>query len=130
MSHDHVGIPKLIQHGFANEEQTYCYDIIRKKGYFCNIDRLGTENNYYDEDVEKDLLAKNVEYNFSLLYNDYCSSTDIDFMKRTLDNNVELIEQFFSFMYLRAKKALTKKALLQICLGILIIQIYLGCKQK
>ncbi len=106
MAHDHVGIPKFIEKGFSNNNQVFVFDTIRNKRYPMSIDRLGTENDYYDEDVEKIILANGIEDNFSQLYNDFCGTQDIRTMKKILDLNVELVEQFFSFMYLRAKKTL------------------------
>ncbi len=106
MSHDHVGIPKFIEKGFSNDDKVYCYDLIVDKGYHASIKRLGTMNNYYDKDVEKELLAQNIEKEFSLFYNDFCGTTDPNLMANILKINVKLVEQFFSFMFMRSKKTL------------------------
>lgn len=66
MANDHVGVPRFIEQGFANKTQVYKYDLIRKKEYRESIDTLGTENNYYDDDVEKEILASGIENQFSL----------------------------------------------------------------
>lgn len=104
MSHDHIGIPKFIERGFAINESVWVYDLIREKKYKTSIDRLGTENKYYDEDVEKTILAGGVESNFSSFYNYFCGTTDIKLINKLLITNRSLVEQFFSFMFLRAKK--------------------------
>ena len=106
MSHDHIGIPKFIEKGFSNNEKVYCYDLLNDKVYQTSIDRLGTKNNYYDKDVEKELLAKKIEYQFSLFYNDFCGTTDLDSMVSILKGNIKLVEQFFSFMFARSRKTL------------------------
>lgn len=106
MSHNHVGIPRFIQNGFAYKNKVFVSDIVRNKIYQTSIDRLGTENNYYDEDVEK-VLASDIEANFSSFYNNFCN-TDPSSMKQILDSNVKLVERFLSFMYIRAKKTLSQ----------------------
>ena len=37
MSHDHIGIPKFLEQGFANGEKVFCYDLVRDKGYQTSI---------------------------------------------------------------------------------------------
>ena len=37
MSHDHIGIPKFLEQGFANDGKVYCYDLVRDKGYQTSI---------------------------------------------------------------------------------------------
>lgn len=106
MSHDHVGVPKFIENGFSNNGQVYCYNLLNDKGYHTSTDRLGTEKNYYDENVEKKLLADNIEYQFSLFYNVFCFTTDLNFMASFLNKNIKPVEQFFSFMFMRSKKTL------------------------
>lgn len=106
MAHDHIGIPKFIEKGFSYNNQVYVSDVLRDKRYVMSVDRLGTENNYYDEDVEKQILASGIESSFSQFYNDFCGTRDIKFMKQILDLNTALIEEFFSFMFMRAKKTL------------------------
>ncbi len=107
MSHDHVGIPRFIEKGFSNNnEKAYCYNLKNDKGYCVSIDRLGTQKNYYDEDVEKELLAQKIEKQFSLFYNDFCGTTNPNIMTNILKENTKLVEQFFSFMFMRSKKTL------------------------
>lgn len=31
MSHDHVGIPKFLEQGFANREKVFCYNLFVTK---------------------------------------------------------------------------------------------------
>ena len=38
------------------------------------ITHLGTQNNYYDDDVEKILLADDVDADFAEFYNSFCGS--------------------------------------------------------
>ena len=106
MANDHVGIPRFIEEGFANKKKVYKYDLIREKEYAESIDTLGTKNNYYDEDVEKELLARRIESRFAIFYNAFCKATNQHEMRVILDSNIELVEKFFSFMFLRAKKIL------------------------
>ena len=106
MANDHVGIPRFIEEGFANKKKVYKYDLIREKEYAESIDTLGTENNYYDEDVEKELLARRIENRFGLFYNNFCNATNLYEMRSMLNSNIKLVEKFFSFMFLRAKKIL------------------------
>ena len=84
----------------------YCYNLLNDKGYYTSTDRLGTEKHYYDEDVEKKLLADSIEYEFSRFYNIFCCTTDTNFMASFLNRNIKLVEQFFSFMVMRSKKTL------------------------
>lgn len=105
MHHSHIGITRLVQSGFAINEQVYCYDTIRGKAYYCSITRLGTKNNYYDEDVEN-FLADTVETQFGLFYKDFCGTKDPERMCTILSKNTELVTQFFSFMYFRSIKTL------------------------
>lgn len=106
MSHDHIGIPKFIQKGFSIDNKTNVYNIKENKSYITSVDRLGTEKDYYDEEVETKILAKGVEYQFSEFYHQFCSIKEYECLKNLVDSNVKLLEQFFSFMFLRAKKAL------------------------
>lgn len=106
MHHDHIGIPKFIERGFSNNGKVYCYDLHQDKVYGTNIDRLGTKNNYYEDDVEKKLLAEGVEKEFSNFYNDFCGTINTDALINILNANTELVTQFFSFMFTRAKKTL------------------------
>ena len=106
MSHDHVGVPKFIENGFSNNGKVYCYNLLKDNWYPTSTDKLGTENNYYDEDVEKKLLADSIEYEFSRFYNVFCFTTDTNFMASFLNRNIKLVEQFFSFMVMRSKKTL------------------------
>ena len=103
MSRDHVGIPKFIQKGFSNNDTVFVFNK-KKKFYTSSIANLGIENDYYDEDVESDLLANQIEYNFSVFYKDFCNIKDPIIMKNLLDKNIKLVEQFFSFMFMRTKK--------------------------
>lgn len=52
MSHDHIGIPKFIEKDFQWWE-SILLQFEKDKHYFDLIKKLGTKNNYYDEDVEK-----------------------------------------------------------------------------
>lgn len=106
MSQDHVALPKFIQRGFSIKDSVHVYDLIRNKDYGCPINRLGTESNYYDEDVEKEILSQGVELEFSKFYNIFCNMTDFDKMPIIIKDNINLITQFFSFMFSRAKKTL------------------------
>ena len=106
MSNDHVGIPRFIQEGFAISGKVASYDTKLDRIRISPISKLGTDINYYDEDVEKILLANKIEGEFSKFYHDITSTIDIAFIEQTINNNTKLITQFFSFMYLRAKKAL------------------------
>lgn len=59
MSHDHVGVPKFIK-SFSIDDRVFCYNLKIDRFYGCSIDRLGTKNNYYDEDVEKrNIISRN-----------------------------------------------------------------------
>ncbi len=106
MSHDHIGITRLVESGFANHGKVYVYDTIRQKSYWSSIDRLGTENNYYDKDVEKWLLSENIEKQFGQFYKDFCVTLDLKKMVRILSNNKELVSQYYSFMLFRSKRFL------------------------
>lgn len=106
MSQDHVGIPRFIEEGFATSGMVASYDVETDRMRISPISKLGTDVDYYDEDVENGLLANKVEGEFSKFYKDITSTTDIAFIERTINNNKELITQFFSFMYMRAKKML------------------------
>ena len=106
MSKDHVGIPRFIQQGFADKNHVFKYDLIRDKLYKESINTLGTEKEYYDDDVENEILASGIENQFSLIYNNICNTKNPDEIKQTLDTNTKLVENFFSFMFLRAKKSL------------------------
>ena len=108
MSHDHIGVPRFIEKGFSKNCQVYVYDVIREKEYKMSIDRLGTKQNYYDKDVEENLLANGIENNFSQLYIDFCNANRVSKKKEILDQNLELVTQFFSFMYMRSKKTLNQ----------------------
>lgn len=106
MSHDHIGVPRFIEEGFSNSGRVYCYNLAIDKIYPTNTERLGTKNNYYEEDVEKDLLAQDVEHQFSLFYKDFCSTCDPDVMVKILNLNQQLVKEFLSFMCMRSKKVL------------------------
>lgn len=106
MSYDHVGIPRFIQEGFATSGKVASYDTELDRIRISPISKLGTDVNYYDEDVEKILLANKIEGEFSKFYHDITSTTDIPFIEQTINSNTKLITQFFAFMYLRAKKSL------------------------
>ena len=108
MSHDHIGVPKFIEKGFSINNSVYCYNLINDKCYGNSIDRLGTKNNYYDEDVEKTLLANKIECQFSIFYNDFINAKTSDELVALVKNNNAVIEQFFSFMYLRSMKTLNE----------------------
>ena len=104
MSNCHVGIPRFIQEGFATSGIVVSYDTKLDRIRKSPIEKLGTSVNYYDEDVEKDLLANQVEAEFSKFYRDITSTKNPDFILSIVLNNKELITQFFSFMYMRAIK--------------------------
>ena len=104
MSHDHIGIPRFIQEGFATSGIVASYDTALDIIRTSPISKLGTSVDYYDEDVEKDLLANKVEGEFSKLYHDITSTKDLGLIEKTIIGNKTLIAQFFSFMYMRAKK--------------------------
>lgn len=106
MLHSHIGVPKFIERGFSLNEKAYVYDIIRNKDYIMPIDRLGTTNNYYENDVEKNILANGIEAEFSKFYNDFCNANNPQQMFKLLSINNHLVQQFFSFMFMRAKKTL------------------------
>lgn len=106
MSHDHVGVPRFIEEGFSNNGRVYCYNLITDKIYPTNVERLGTENNYYEPDVEKELLAQSVEHPFSVFYNKFCNTRDPIAMYKILNSNKRLVNKFISFMYLRSKQLL------------------------
>lgn len=106
MSHDHVGVPRFIEEGFSNSGRVYCYNLVIDKIYPTNTERLGTKNNYYEDDVEKDILAQDVEHQFSLFYKDFCSTRDPDVMVKILNLNQQLVKEFLSFMCMRSKKVL------------------------
>lgn len=108
MSHDHVGVPRFIEGGFSNNGRVYCYNLITDKIYPTNVERLGTENNYYEPDVEKELLAQSVEHPFSIFYNKFCSTCDPILMYKILDSNKQLVKKFISFMCLRSKQTLSR----------------------
>ena len=106
MSHDHVGVARFVENGFSIKEKTFCFNIHQQKLYQTSIDRLGVENNYYDIDVEKNLLAAGIEKQFWLFYKDFCGTRNPELMIGILKNNKELVTQYFSFMYFRSKKIL------------------------
>ena len=64
------------------------------------------ENNYYYDDIEKEILASGIKTQFGLFYNNFYKTTNPNKMKAISDANIKLLEQFFSFMFLRAKKSL------------------------
>jgi len=107
VSQDHIGIPKFIERGFAINETADVFDIVRWKEYGINIDRLGTEGNYYEQDVEKG-LANGIESEFDKLYKVLCGTTDFDLIIKSVKDNRELITRFFSYMFSRSKKTLEK----------------------
>ena len=117
--HSHIGIPRIIEKGFSNNNQVSVFDTIRNSIYKASINRLGTKNNYYDEDVEKELLAKNVEKRFSEFYKNFCDSKNINEMQKVLNSSTEVIQYFFGFMFMRTKKTLDiindKSPLSKIC---------------
>lgn len=102
--HSHIGIPRIIEKGFSNNNQVSVFDTIRNSIYKASINRLGTKNNYYDEDVEKELLAKNVEKHFSEFYKNFCDSKNINEMQKVLNSSTEVIQYFLGFMFMRTKK--------------------------
>lgn len=106
MAHNHIGIPKFIQKGFSDNGRVYVYDLIRDIEYKTSIDTLGTQNNYYDDVVEKEILSSGVETQFGSFYHDFCEAKNLEDMKSMLDTNTNLVERFFSFMFLRSKKSL------------------------
>ncbi|MDY4592197.1 MAG: DUF4238 domain-containing protein [Eubacteriales bacterium] len=106
MSRDHIAIPKFIEEGFSKDGKTFVYDLIRDNEYIGSIKKLGTKNNYYDNDVEKDILGSKVELEFSIIYHNICNAKNVVEMKHIIDDNFQLIERFFSFMFLRSKKTL------------------------
>ena len=108
MSNSHIGIPRFIQDGFANSGIAISYDTKLDRIRKSPIDKLGTAIDYYDEDVEKGLLANKVEAEFAKLYRDITSTTNLELIRFIVINNKELITQFFSFMYMRAKKCWRK----------------------
>ena len=117
--HSHIGIPRIIEKGFSNNNQVSVFDTIRNSIYKASINRLGTKNNYYDEDVEKELLAKNVEKHFSEFYKNFCDSKNINEMQKVLNSSTEVIQYFLGFMFMRTKKTLDiindKSPLSKIC---------------
>lgn len=106
MSDDHVGIPRFIENGFAVSGMVFSYDTSLNRIRHSPINKLGTEKDYYDPDVEKELLANNIESNFSKLYNSITNTTDIDVIGKAINSNKCLIVLFFSFMFFRSKKSL------------------------
>lgn len=108
MSHDHVGIPKFIEKGFSNDGKVYCYNLKRDKQYFDSVEKLGTKNNYYDKDVEKEILAQHVEQPFSVFYKKFCNTDDSETIIKILNDNIKLVEKFFSFMFLRSRTTLNE----------------------
>lgn len=106
MSHDHIGIPRFLEQGFANGEKVFCYDLVRDKGYQTSITHLGTQNNYYDDDVEKTILADDVEADFAKFYNSFCGAKNHGEMYEALRSNIDSIRRFFRFMFMRSKKTL------------------------
>lgn len=106
MAHDHVAIPRFIEQGFSTNGKVFCYDLIHNKKYKHNIDRLGTENSYYDEHVEKEVLANGIENNFASFYKKFMMAKTLDEHWNLVDDNKDLIVKFFSFMFVRAKRTL------------------------
>ena len=103
--HSHVGIPKCLQLEFANKEQIQVFDVARNKAYSSNCDRAGTENHYYDEDVE-DLLSKRVETGLSLLIKELKACANNVEFANCLQSHTAILEDFFKFQLQRSKKML------------------------
>ena len=106
MANHHIAIPRFIEEGFAVSGKVESYDFDPDRFRSSPTSKLGTAEDYYDQDVEKTLLANKVENEFSKLYKDITSTMNPIFIKCCLDNNKELVTQFFSFAFLRAKKSL------------------------
>ncbi len=106
MPQDHVSIPKFIEKGFSKEEKVFCYNLELNKTYKTDVSRFGTQRDYYDEHVEKDILANGIEHEFSCLYNAITNTTNVDIIVKEVTNNEKLVSQFFSFMFMRAKQTL------------------------
>lgn len=108
MSHDHVGIPKFIQKKFSKNNQVYCYDYIRKKEYYVSIDRLGVEKNYYEKNVEINILSNDIENRFAPFFDKYLKNDNSQNKLIMLLENEKLVIEFLIFMIYRSKKYLSK----------------------
>ena len=109
MSNDHVGVPKKVMLNFSQKNHVYCYDFVRKKDYSSHVEALGVEHNYYDDDVEKGILANDVEGKFSPFAETFAINVSIenwDYINELVDQHKSIIARMFSFMYMRAKKTL------------------------
>lgn len=109
MSNDHVGIPKKVMLNFAHKNHVFCYDFARNKDYPSHVENIGAEHNYYDDDVEKGILANDVERKYAPFVDKFASSASFenyDYLNELVNQNREIITRMFSFMYMRAKKTL------------------------
>ena len=79
ISNDHVGVPRFIEEGFATSGKVASYDVVLDRIRLSPINRLGTETNYYDDDVEKKLLSNEIEGEFSKFYNSVTSTTNVKY---------------------------------------------------
>ena len=102
MSNDHVGVPKFIEKGFSHDNQVMVFNVPLGKEYICNVDNLGVQRNYYEKDIEKDLLATNLEYKFSLFYSTFLSSNPAVFPEiiENIQSLPKYLETFHILNYL------------------------------
>lgn len=126
MSKDHVGTPRFIMEGFSVNNHAWCYNTINNKKYNCNISDLGVENNYYDEYVEKNILANDVESEGAKFRQEFLGIIDKkdnywgNKLVAFTHNNKTIVTRMFSYMLFRAKKALepiNKESIPKVLLG-------------
>lgn len=106
--HSHIGVPKFIQKGFSKNNSVAKLDIANKKIYFESIDRLGTENNYYTDTIEKQVLAMGVEANFSSFITKLKNEEKIYLTQKIIKENINSILEFVKFAYARSKRVFNK----------------------
>lgn len=101
----HIGIPKCLLNYFAENDSVNVYSLSNKREYKQKANKAGTENNYYDEEVEQ-ILSCRIETRLGALLKDLGNASSIEEKIRIINNNVETLNDFVVFQFQRAKIAL------------------------
>jgi len=105
MPNDHIGTPRFIQENFSiNGKQIFVFNTIINSVYSTSIRKAGTENNYYNETVEKKLLCDSIEAPFSKFSTNFLNSKTLNEKLSLIKENVDIIERFVKFACFRSKR--------------------------
>jgi len=102
---DHIALFVGIIRQFCNGKKTWVHDFIRKKTYFADPIRIGSENGYYSKECET-YLGNNFETKFCDLIQEVFNMETTHAQTNLLNEKFHLLNDFIKFQFLRSKCAL------------------------